>query len=195
MAHETQPEISTPPPGGDASQPGWATASSPLFGRGAPKPEGVSWMPWAIAAMVVLAVAGGLFAGHRRNAAPANRVLAPDAYASSLAISGIEMSESTSLSGGKSTFVDGRLANRGNRTLDAATVQVIFANDEALPPQIETLPLTLIRTHEPYVDTEPLSAAPIAPGQEREFRLIFESIGSNWNGQVPEIRVIGVGLR
>ena len=37
------------------------------------------------------------------------------------------------------------------------TVQVIFRNDEAMPPQVETLPLTLIRTREPYIDTQPVS--------------------------------------
>ena len=50
-------------------------------------------------------------------------------------------------------------------------------------PQVETVPLTLIRTHEPYVDTEPVSAAPIKAGEVREFRLIFENIGANWNQQ------------
>ena len=54
------------------------------------------------------------------------------------------------------------------------------------------MPVTLIRTHEPYVDTEPMSAEPIKPGQTREFRLIFENIGANWNQQLPQIRVIRV---
>lgn len=61
-----------------------------------------------------------------------------------------------------------------------------------MPPQIETLPLSLIRTHEPYVDTQPVSAAPLSPGSDREFRLIFESIPSNWNMQMPEVRIIKV---
>jgi len=65
----------------------------------------------------------------------------------------------------------------------------------ALPPQIETLPLALIRTHEPYVDTQLVSAAPIAPGDDREFRLIFEDINSNWNQQLPEIHVVHVTTR
>jgi hypothetical protein len=71
-------------------------------------------------------------------------------------------------------------------------VQVLFRNDEAMPPQIETLPLSLIRTREPYIDTQPVSAAPLKPGDGREFRLIFESLPANWNTQMPEIRVIQV---
>ncbi len=163
-----------------------------LFSSRPPERTPVSPVPWIIAgAVILLAVAGLLLAG-RHKAPPLNFPLPPDAYATSLPISGIEMSESTSLSGGKSTYIDGHIRNTGPRTVIAATVQVVFANDEALPPQIDTLPLTLIRTREPYIDTQPVSAAPIAPGDDREFRLIFEDIGTNWNGQVPVIRVVKV---
>ena len=156
----------------------------------------MSPLPWIIAGFaVLLVVAGLLVAGHHKTAGAPNAVLAADPYASSLAISGIVMSESTSLSGGKSTFIDGHIHNAGGKTVTSAMVQVIFANDEALPPQIETLPLTLIRTHEPYVDTQPVSDTPLTPRADREFRLIFENIGANWNQQLPQIRVIQVGSR
>jgi hypothetical protein len=102
------------------------------------------------------------------------------------------MSESTSLSGGKSTFIDGHIRNAGSSTVTGVMVQVLFHNEEQMPPQIESLPLALIRTREPYVDTVPVNAAPLKPGDDREFRLIFESIPSNWNMQMPEIRVIRV---
>jgi hypothetical protein len=72
---------------------------------------------------------------------------------------------------------------------------VLFRNEEAMPPQIETLPMALIRTREPYIDTQPIGAAPLRPGDERDFRLIFESIPSNWNNQMPEIRVIEVDTK
>lgn len=116
-------------------------------------------------------------------------------YAAQLIFSGLQMSESTSLSGGKSTYVDGHVHNTGGRTVAAASLQVLFANDMALPPQVESVPLTLIRTREPYIDTQSIAAAPIAPGQERDFRLIFENIGSNWNQQLPEIHLVSASLR
>ncbi len=105
------------------------------------------------------------------------------------------MSESTSLAGGKSTFIDGHIKNTGNQTVTGITVQVLFHNNEAMPPQIETLPLSLIRTREPYVDTQPVSAAPLKPGDERDFRLIFESLPANWNMEMPEIRIIQVDTK
>jgi hypothetical protein len=151
---------------------------------------------WIIAGLVVLAVVGGLvFAGRKKAEVPPNTVLPLAAYAANLPLSQLAMSESTSLSGGKSTFVDGHIRNTGSQTVTGVTVQVIFHNDEAMPPQLETVPLALIRTREPYVDTQMVSAAPLKPGDEREFRLIFESIPTNWNYQMPEVHVVRVDTK
>ncbi len=43
-------------------------------------------------------------------------------------------------------------------------MQVLFRNDEAMPPQIETLPLSLIRTREPYVDTQSVGVGAVEAG-------------------------------
>lgn len=147
---------------------------------------------WLIAGAVVLAVVGALLLVGKRKTPTVTGVQPVDAYASNLELSQLQMSESTSLSGGKSTFIDGHIRNSGSSTITGVTVQVLFRNEAQMPPQIETLPLSLIRTHEPYVDTQPVSAAPLSPGSDREFRLIFESIPSNWNMQMPEVRIIKV---
>ena len=105
------------------------------------------------------------------------------------------MSEASNFAGGKMTYIDGKIENHGDQTLNSVTVQVAFRNDLKEIAQKETIPLTLIRTHEPYVDTEPVSAAPLKPGEEREFRLIFESVAADWNQQYPEIRVVRTGAR
>ncbi len=152
-------------------------------------------LPWVVAASAVVLLLGLLLVLGRHRSVPANTILAPDPYAANLVFTDVVPSESTSFSGGKSTYVDGHVRNTGSRTLAAATVQVLFMNDEALPPQIETVPLTLVRTREPYVDTQPLDAAPLGPGEDREFRLIFENIHSNWNQQAPQIHLVGSKLR
>jgi hypothetical protein len=77
----------------------------------------------------------------------------------------------------------------------AVTVQVVFRNDVDLAPQIDTVPLTLIRVKDPYIDIEPVSAAPLRPGDDREFRLTFETVPENWNQQMPEVRIIHAGVR
>ncbi len=150
-------------------------------------------MVWGVAGLVVLIVIAGLLLATRRKAGPSPNTIQPlAAYASSLPVSQLAMSESTSLSGGKSTFIDGHIKNAGSQTVSGITVQVLFGNDESMPPQVETLPLSLIRTREPYIDTQSVGAAPLKPGDERDFRLIFESIPQNWNMQMPEVHVVQV---
>ena len=153
-------------------------------------------VPWMIAgALVAIVLLLLVFAGRRHGPPNAAQILPLDPYAQNLIVSDLAMSESTSLSGGKSTFLDGRIRNAGPRTVTAVTVQVLFANEEGMPPRIETVPLMLIRTREPYVDTGPVSTAPLKTGDSREFRLIFESLPANWNMQLPEMRVTSVRSR
>ncbi len=154
--------------------------------------SGIPPMAWGVAGLVVLVVLAVLLVMGRHKAATPSTVQPLADYAASLPLSQLAMSESTSLSGGKSTYIDGHIQNTGDRTVSGVTVQVLFRNDEAMPPRIDTVPLSLIRTREPYIDTQPVSAAPLKAGDGRDFRLIFESIPANWNMQLPEIRVIGV---
>ena len=152
-------------------------------------------LPWVIAGVVVLVVVGVLLlAGRHRSAAnPGGAGLAPPAaYASQLPLSHVQMSESTNLSGGKVTYLDGSIANHGSQTVRGITVQVAFKNGTEQLAQKETMPLNLIRTREPYIDTQPVSAAPLRPGDTREFRLIFDHVAEDWDQQYPEVRVIGV---
>ena len=148
------------------------------------------------AVAVAILVAALLLMGRRDGRALNPNVEQPlAAYAPSLALSNLQMSESTSLSGGKSTYIDGHIANHGGSTVTGITVQVLFANDSAMPPQMQTVPLSLIRAREPYVDTQPVSVAPLVPGGQADFRLIFENIGDNWNGQQPAIHLVQVTTR
>jgi hypothetical protein len=161
--------------------------------------EPTSWLPWIIAAAAVILGLGILVVVGGRTTPESSSTgtgMAPaDPYAPQLSISGIQMSEATSFSGAKVTYIDGQIANTGDRTLTAITVQVGFHNDVGQFAQRLSLPLNFIRTREPYVDTQPVSAAPIEPRQSRDFRLIFDTVPPDWNMQVPEIRVISVHSR
>lgn len=158
--------------------------------------ETTSKLPWIIAAAVaVVGVAIWILVGGRGNqdVSSSGTGMAPaDPYAASLPISGIQMSEADSFSGAKVTYIDGQIANTGNRTITAITVQVGFRSDVGQYAQRLAEPLSLIRTRQPYVDIEPVSAAPIEPGQQRDFRLIFDTVPAEWNQQYPEVRVINV---
>jgi hypothetical protein len=165
-----------------------------MFSTKPPAGGGIPMVAWVVAALaVVLVVVGMVMASRGKGrATPENSVLHLSSYAGSLPISQLAMSESTSLSGGKSTFVDGHIKNTGTETITGITVQVLFGNLEGSAPTIDTLPLTLIRTRQPYIDTQSVASAPLKPGDERDFRLIFESIPENWNMQMPEVRIVGV---
>jgi hypothetical protein len=166
-----------------------------MFASKPPEGGGIPVMAWGVAGLAVLVVIIFLVLAGRHKAAGPATVQPLAAYAATLPLSQLAMSESTSLSGGKSTFIDGHIQNTGNQTVTGITVQVFFRNNEAMPPQIETLPLSVIRTREPYIDTQPVSVAPLKPGDERDFRLIFEAIPANWNMEMPEIRIIQVDTK
>ena len=152
-------------------------------------------MPFAVSAAVVVAVAAvAVIALERgRSRATVTPISAsPDAYAASLPITRLAMSESSNLAGGKVTYLDGHIANNGPRIVTGVTVQVLFRDPAREVAQNETLPLKLIRVREPYIDLEPVSAAPLKPDSEREFRLIFDAVTPDWDGAYPEVRVIRV---
>jgi len=157
-----------------------------------------NWLPLAVAAAVILIAAGVvvLVLEHGKPTATVTPIsAAPDAYAASLPITRLAMSESANLAGGKVTYLDGHIANKGPRTVTGVTVQVLFRTFAHEVAQNETLPLRLIRMREPYIDLEPVSAAPLKPGGEQVFRLIFDAVTPDWDGAYPEIRVIHVETR
>jgi hypothetical protein len=158
--------------------------------------DATSWLPWIIAAAVVIVAIGiwAVIGNHANPDAPAGGagMAPPDPYAANLPISGLQMSEADSFSGAKVTYIDGQIANTGNRILTAITVQVGFHSDVGQYAQRLAVPLSLIRTRQPYVDIQPVSAAPIEPGQQRDFRLIFDTGPGDWNQQYPELRVISI---
>jgi hypothetical protein len=166
-------------PGGYA--PGVSTGDAPIFAEELEKRGGMPMAAWVVAALIVVVLVGALvFFGRKKPVAAPSTLQPADAYAASLPLTQFAMSESENLTGGKQTYLDGEIVNTGGRTVTAVTVQVVFQNDEDLAPQI---------------DTEPVSAQPLKPGDEREFRLTFETVPENWNQQMPEVRVIRVGVR
>jgi hypothetical protein len=154
-----------------------------------------NWLPLVVAAAVVLIAAAVvvLVLEHGKGSVQITPLTAvPDSYSASLPISRLAMSESANLAGGKVTYLDGHIANQGNRTVTSVTVQVLFRNYAHEVTQNETQQLKMIRMREPYIDIGPLSAAPLKPGSEQDFRLIFDTVSPDWDGAYPEVRVVHV---
>ncbi len=161
----------------------------------APEVRERNWLPVAIAAAVVLVVVAVmvLVLQHGQKAPTVTPISAPlDPYAANLPISGLVMSESSNLAGGKVTYVDGHIVNNGDKTVTGITAQVLFRTFANEVTQNETQSLKLIRMREPYIDVAPVSSAPLKPGDARDFRLIFDGVSPDWNGAYPEIRILHV---
>jgi hypothetical protein len=169
-------------------------STGPQLARSAP-PRERSWLPVAVAAAIAIAVTGGLVLifGHGNSGPTVTPIsAATDPYTHNLTISQLSMSQASNLIGSKVTYLDGQIANHGNRTVTGITVQVLFRDEAHEVAQNETMPLKIIRTREPYVDIESLAAAPLKPGDAEDFRLIFDTIAQDWDGVYPEIRIIHV---
>ena len=159
------------------------------------QPRERNWLPLAIAASIVLVVAVVVVVSleYGKSTPKVTPIsAAQDAYAASLPVSDLAMSESANLAGGKVTYLDGHIANKGTRIVTGVTVQVLFRNVAHEVAQNETQSLKIIRMREPYIDVEPVSAAPLKPGSEQDFRLIFDAVSPDWDGAYPEVRVIHV---
>jgi hypothetical protein len=157
-----------------------------------------NWLPMAIAAAVVLVVTAVvvLVLERGKSTAAVTPISAPsDPYATSLPITGLIMSQSDNRAGGKITYIDGHIANSGPRTVTGITVQVLFRTFAHEVAQNETQPFKFIRMRDPYIDVEPVSAAPLKPGDEQDFRLIFDAVSPDWDGAYPEVRVVHVETR
>lgn len=120
---------------------------------------------------------------------------APHPYASNLRISDVKMSQAENFVGAKVTYIDGSVANTGDKIVIRAMVHVVFKNSMDQIAQVEDLPLRVLQTGGPYPDAVDLSMSPLGPGQSQTFRLTFEHITADWNQAYPELQVTDVTLK
>lgn len=183
-------------PKGNAAESAQTAGASPSLSltENTPRPER-NWLPIVIASLAVLAIIAVMFVlgkSHNHTQDLSNLPATPDAYATNLRVSNVTMSESSNLAGGKITYLDGHIANLGDKTVSEAVVQITFFDYANKVAQSQRLPLTIVRMREPYIDTAPLSSSPLKPGAQADFRLNFDSVSPDWAGNTPEIQVLHV---
>lgn len=181
------------PTGGTIQIMGNASAFAPFFGPppGTEEQSRPPIIPIAIGAVAVLA-AIGVFAFFGRNTsdnkAPGTTA---DPYAANLVISDVAMSTAANFAGQQVTYIEGRIKNNGSKTVSNVLLQIVFK--DSLGQIVQREPgqrLMAITTREPYIDTAPLTNAPLRPGQTKEFRQTFEHVSGDWNMQLPEITIV-----
>jgi hypothetical protein len=116
----------------------------------------------------------------------------PPPYAANFKFSDLKMSQAQNFVGATVTYIDGTLTNAGDKTVTHATIQVTFKDAYDQVAQVETVPVKVLQTGGPYLDTADLSVAPLAPGQSKQFRLIFEHLSGQWNQAYPELKIVDV---
>ena len=150
---------------------------------------GGRWLPLAIAAAAIVVIVAVLF-WLSRPAATTQPTQSP--YAGNLQLSDIKMSTADNFMGATVTYIEGKVTNAGDKTVTHATVEVTFKNSLDQVVQQERPPLMVRQERPGYSDAVDLAVAPLAPGQSRPFRLTFEHISSDWNGQYPQVKVLTV---
>ena len=145
-----------------------------------------------IAIAVVVAVVG-IVALLLRGSPKSNS--GPPPYAAKLKFSDLKMSQAQNFVGATVTYIDGTLTNTGEKSVSHAVVQVTFKDLYSQVAQIETVPVKVLQTGGPYLDTVDLSISPLGPGQSRQFRLIFEHLSEQWNQAYPELEITDVTVK
>jgi len=143
----------------------------------------------AVAAVIMVAVVAALLLRSQPKSASG-----PPPYAANLKLSDFKMSAAENFVGATLSYVDGTVANTGDKTVTHAVVEVQFKDDMGQLAQREDIPLQVLKTTGPYPEAVDFRVSPLGPGQSKPFRLTFESISAQWNHQYPEIRVTDVAV-
>jgi hypothetical protein len=119
----------------------------------------------------------------------------PPAYAANIKFTDLKMSAAENFVGATVSYIDGTVTNSGPQTVTHVVVDVTFKDSIGQLAQRETVPLRVLRTSGPYPEAVDLNALPLPPGQNKPFRLTFESISAQWNHEYPELKVVDVTVK
>src|SRR3981189_136710 len=120
---------------------------------------------------------------------------APPAYAANLKFSDMKTSAAQNFVGATVTYLDGIIANTGDKAVIHAVAQITFKDELGQTAQREELPIRVLRTGGPYDEAVDLNLSPLAPGESKPFRLTFENISAQWNHAYPDLQVTQVVVK
>ena len=138
---------------------------------------------------IVVGVLALIFRAEQTKPAP------PPAYAANLKFSDLKASAAQNFAGATVSYLDGTITNTGDKTVTQAVVQVTFKDDMGQTAQREENPIRILRTGGPYDEAVDLSLSPLAPGENKPFRLTFENISAQWNHAYPDLQITQVSVK
>ena len=143
-------------------------------------------------AVFCAAVLAGLFLLIRTQSNPAGPPpITPEleAYLPHLAVGELRMSAEENFLGQQVVYLDGQIANRGDRIVRQLAVRVYFR---------DSLNQVILREDRDVISpgrTGRPGATPLASGETREFRLLFDHIPDSWNRQLPQFQLVSMELQ
>ncbi len=153
-----------------------------------------SKLPFIVGAAVIVVIVGVVLALNRGGGAASSPGLV--VYAENLQMSDLHMSTAQNFVGGSVTYVEGKVANRGEQKVTNATVEAVFRNSLGEIVDRQSQPLRIAASPLGHPDWVTLSdKLPLYPNQSAEFRLTFEHISADWNQGYPELRFTAVTTR
>lgn len=151
-----------------------------------------NWTAVGIGIAAILAVVALLYVVSKLQ--PKNTGV-PNPYIQNVKLTDFKMSTAQNFVGANVTYIDGTVSNAGDKTVTHAMVHVVFRNSLGEAAQEEDVALRVLQTSGPYPDTVDLSAIPLGAGMQKQFRLTFEHVTTDWNQAYPELRVTGVTVK
>ena len=144
--------------------------------------------------IAVIAVVGAIILFTRHSGKTTQQV---DPYVSKLQISNAKVSAAENYVGGTVTYLDATITNTGDKTLEAADMNLVFHNTLNEVVQKETMPLHVLVQNQMggYPDLVDLERTPIAPGQTKTVRLTLEHISADWNQAPPAMQLVNLRLK
>ena len=135
------------------------------------------------------AVLVGLFLLVRMQSQPAGSPpIAPEveAYLPHLAVGELRLSAEENFLRQQVVYLDGQIANRGERTVRQLAVRVYFR---------DSLNQVILREDQDVIRPGRPGSTPLPPGETREFRLLFDHIPDAWNRQLPQFQLVSMELQ
>ncbi len=166
---------------------------SPMFETPAQE-SGSRWISSVVAVVVIGAIIAAII--FFSSSPPPQTQQALDKYAESLQVGSLSMSVAQNFVGASIHYVDGKIANVGERTVTGIRVEVIFRDSMGQIVLRDTQNLMLLQQQPGDLPPEVLSLKndPLQPNEVATFRLTFERLPAGWNGGYPELRFVNVTL-
>ncbi|HSY12527.1 MAG TPA: hypothetical protein VK976_10075 [Verrucomicrobiae bacterium] len=144
--------------------------------------------------IAVIAVVGAIILFTRHSGKTTQQV---DPYVSKLQISNAKVSAAENYVGGTVTYLDATITNTGDKTLEAADMNLVFHNTLNEVVQKETMPLHVLVENQMggYPDLVDMSRSPILPGHSKDVRMTLEHISADWNQVAPDMQLVNLKLR